>query len=182
MGKRGPAGKPEHARLRQNSDYVPHTKIDADTVTAAPHEPDEAWHPIATEFWYAFQETAHTSLWARTDWMKLYLMCEQITREMNPQFVGFSEGWEKVENDDGSTSRVPVKKPVRASLPMKGASISALGQWMTTLGTTYADRLRLEIELGKPGTASGPPDPNDAVPTGDNVVDIGDARGKRKTS
>lgn len=175
MGKRGPAGKPEHARLRQNSDYVPHTKIDEDTVTPAPHEPDEAWHPIATEFWHAFQETAHTSLWAKSDWMKLYLMCEQISREMNPQFVGFSETW------DHDADQM-VKKPVRATLPMKGATLSALGQWMTTLGTTYADRLRLEIELGKPGTASGPPDPNDAAPTGGNVVDFGDARGKRKTS
>ena len=175
MGKRGPAPKPEHARLRQNADYRPRTKVDEDTVTAAPHEPNDGWHPIATEFWYAFQETAHTSLWARTDWMKLYLMCEQISREMAPQFVGFSETW------DYDADQM-VKKPVRATLPMKGASISALGQWMTTLGTTYADRLRLEIELGKPGTASGPPDPNDAAPVGDNVVDIGDARGKRKTS
>lgn len=161
MGARGPAGKPEHARLRQNADYRPHTKIDEDTVTAAPHEPDERWHAIATEFWHAFQETAHTSLWARSDWMKLYLMCEQISREMEPQFVGFSEVW----NEDAGQME---KKPTRATLPMKGATLSALGQWMTTLGTTYADRLRLEIELGKPGTASGPPDPNGEA--GDNVV------------
>ena len=163
MGQRGPVQKPSDARLRQNKDYAPVTKVDGGVRSEAPYEADSEWHPAAAEFWEAFQESAHTQLWLPTDWMKLYVMCTQLSRELKPQFIGWADVWNK-------DAQAMERKPIRVAVPMKGATLAALGQWMTTLGTTYADRMRMSVELKGASEQSGPPDPNGAP--GSNVIDF----------
>lgn len=170
MGTRGPAPKPEHARLRKNK-YPEVTRVVAGQRTEAPFEADPKWHPVAVEFWEAFQDSPQTQVWEMTDWMKCYTLCEQLSRELEPQFVGWVETW-------NSEAQVMEKKPARARVPMKGATLTALGAWMTTLGTTRADRLRMQVELHDASSLpAGPPDPNDATGVVVTGVDFG-----RKTS
>src|SRR5690606_21193089 len=112
MGTRGPAPKRSDARLRKNTDYAPITKVSAeDGPTPAPYLPDEHWHPTAVALYESYQNSPQAKLYVETDWVKIYLMCEAVSRELKPQFIGFAEGVEVVEVNGHEVAQ-PIKKPV----------------------------------------------------------------------
>jgi hypothetical protein len=85
-----------------------------------------------------------------SDWSALYLMCESISRDLNPQVVGITE--------DGEV--------VKEQIPLKGASLSSYLKAMASLMMLEGDRRRLRIELERQRRI-------DAAAEGDGkVVDI----------
>ena len=152
MGVRGPAPKREEHRIRRNKPERETIKLDAAVHTDAPFEADPKWHAIAVEFWTAHENSGQSQFYAESDWAALYILCETLSRELKPQFIGFAEGYD----DEGRE----VKKPVSGLLPIKGATLSALKGYMASLLTMEGDRRRLQIELQKP---QGGVDPDEEI-------------------
>jgi len=153
MGERGPLRQEGLKRRKSRQDA-----IDAAAVTVeaggqhpAPHEPDEDWHPVAVETYLSFERSGQTALFQPSDWMKLWLACEHISRELKPQFVGMEETYELFEDGRGEEHLMPVKKAVAGKLPLKGSSLTAIQAIMASLGMSYGDRQRLNVELKAPG-------------------------------
>ena len=144
MGERGPVPKRSEQRIRRNKDYPEITKAEAGGHFPAPFEPDAAWHPIALEFWESLQHSGQARFYEQSDWVAAYILCEQLTRELKPQFIGFAKTYEKTE--EGETS---IETPLTMKVPLKGANLSAIRTWMASLMVTEADRRRLSIELSK---------------------------------
>lgn len=155
MGLRGPAPKPEAARLRKNADYRPVTHLKDGETVKAPYPPDETWHPHAIALYEAYENSPQATLFVETDWMACYLMCEAISRELKPQFIGFRDTHEVLQVNGRDEVR-PATEPLMAKLPIKGASMSAITKMMTGLLTTEADRRRLSIEIDKLGRQAEP--------------------------
>lgn len=151
MGTRGPAPKRSDQRLRRNTNYKPRSGV-AGEGSQPPFEGDEKWHPVAKEMWASLPESGQSKWYEPSDWVSAYILCETISRELEPQFVGFAEGYD----EDGRA----VKMPVSTKIPIKGASMSAMRAWMASLLITEADRKRAEIELhaGTPTPEGGTAD------------------------
>lgn len=186
MGERGPLRQEGLKRRKSRQDA-----IDAAAVTVeaggehpAPHEPSEDWHPVAVETYLSFERSGQTKLFQPSDWMKLWLACEHISRELKPQFVGMEETYELFEDRDGEKRLLPVKKAVAGLLPLKGSSLTAIQALMASLGMSYGDRQRLNIELKAPEATSGPDPVAQAMKDlqeamkGGNVVPIRPASGE----
>ena len=52
---------------------------------------DEKWHPIAKQIYQAQRDSGQVLFMEPSDWAMLYLMCESISRDLKPQFVGFND-------------------------------------------------------------------------------------------
>lgn len=148
MGKRGPIPARGLSRRKSRQDA-----IDARTTVGqvevnveAPYEPDDTWHPIALSTYDAVQRSGQAEFYAESDWAKLYLACEQLSRELKPQFVGFADDW-KVIKVDGEERLVPYKRPISGVVPMKGASVNAIQALFASLGISEGDRRRMGIDL-----------------------------------
>ena len=72
-------------------------------------QPNPEWHDIAIQIYEAQMKSGQVLWMEPSDWSMLYLMCESISRDLNPQFVGLTE--------DGQV--------VKSEIPLKGASLSA---------------------------------------------------------
>lgn len=138
MGSRGPAPKRTEARIRRNGDYGEVTVGDSGVHTPAPYLADESWHPIAVEFWESLQTSGQARWYEQSDWAAAYMLCEAISREMKPQFLG------QRTLPDGST------EPFAGIVPVKGTSLNAFRSWMASLLVTEGDRRRVQMELQKP--------------------------------
>ena len=112
-------------------------------------EPDESWHPIARQIYDSVLRSGQVIWMEPSDWSVLYLMCESISRDLNPQVVGITE--------DGEV--------VRAEIPLKGASLNAYNKTMAALMMLEGERRRLRIELERKRRI-------DEAAEGGNVVDI----------
>ena len=142
MGERGPVPKRSEQRIRRNKDYPEITKAEAGGHFPAPFEPDEAWHPIALEFWESLQHSGQARFYEQSDWVAAYILCEHLSRELKPQFIGLAKSF------DASTGN-SIETPLTMKVPLKGANLSAIRTWMASLMVTEADRRRLSIELSK---------------------------------
>lgn len=182
MGLRGPAPKRAETRIRRNADYRPITEGEAGLHTPAPMEPDEAWHPIAIETWHSFEESGQSRFFEASDWAKLYLVCETMSRELKPQFIGMAKDVKVVEVN-GREEVHEVMVPKAGTIPIKGASLSALNTMMTSLLMTEADRRRLSIELKLPtGTATEEPKKSTAQQMRDEVAKKRAEKAEKKVS
>lgn len=153
MSNMGTAPKRSDARIRRNKDYPEVTKAGLDDFTQPPFAHDEAWHPIAIELWEAIPRSGQSQFYAKSDWVAAYILCEQISREMKPQFIGMVEQWNE-EKDKHETV------PRTMKIPMKGASLAAIRGMMTDLLITESSRRRIQLELERrdgDGPASADP-------------------------
>lgn len=187
MGRRGPLPKRGLARRKSRQQAIDQAttvgRIEVDIP--APYEASEKWHPIAFELFEAAQKSGQSEFYTQTDWVKLYLLCEQITRELQPQFVGFAEE-QRVETVNGQEVLVAYQKPIAGTVPMKGASLNAIQAMMASLGISEGDRRRMNIELqhGQQSSedeaarqAREDAEMMEAMRTGGNVVPIRQASG-----
>jgi hypothetical protein len=94
------------------------------------------WHPIAREFWDSFLRSGQALYWEPSDWMMAKLLCESLSRDLKPQFVGVTQG-----NDMGPSEAIYEK------IPLKGASLSAYLKLASQLMLTEGERRRLALEL-----------------------------------
>lgn len=131
--KPGPVPNRSDQVRRRNAPEVP-----IDTAPAAENvevpEADKSWHPIAAQWYRSLAESGQSHWYEPSDWALAYLIAESMSRDLKPQVVGVSI--------DG--------KAVKATIPLRGASMAAYLKAMTSLLVTEGDRRRLRIELSKP--------------------------------
>lgn len=95
--------------------------------------PDPTWHPIARMLWDSILKSGQSIYYEPSDWAVAYLMCESLSRDLNPQVVGITETGEVVKD----------------VIPLKGASLSAYQKTFTALLLNEADRRKLRLELSR---------------------------------
>lgn len=148
MGHRGPLptkGLPRR-KSRQKALDEATTVGSVEVQNEAPWEPGEDWHEIAIEFYQSVERSGQSDLYTESDWAKLYLMCEQMSRELKPIFVGFTDDW-KVITVNGVDELVKYQRPISGVQPLKGASLNALQAMAASLGISEGDRRRMNLEL-----------------------------------
>lgn len=136
MGSRGPVGKRSDQKLGHRA------KSEAENVTKAPAAPsvcpleaDDEWHPIARRWFDSLAASGQSRFYEPSDWATAYLIAESMTRDLNPQFVGFRQ----VDRDSTDAEY--------AKIPLKGASLAAYLKAMGNLLVTEGDRRRAQVEL-----------------------------------
>lgn len=152
MGDRGPIPRRTDARIRRNKPERDLVEGESGAYTPSPYEPDEKWHAIAYDTYVAFETSGQSRFFEDSDWIALYLLCEALSRDLEPQFIGFRE-LPTVYAEDRHGERVVVQtggtEPIRGIIPIKGTNLSAYRSWMNSLLATEGDRRRLQIELSK---------------------------------
>lgn len=148
----GPVPKRSDERRRRNAPASgPPVKVDLEQVAAAEEEgslpwliaqpievpePMEKWNPIAREIWDSFSRSGQALFWEPSDWAIAKLICESISRDLEPQFVGVTQGSEGMPGE-----------PIYERIPLKGASLAAYLKSFGQLMATEGERRRLSIEL-----------------------------------
>lgn len=168
MGLHGPVSKRNAERVDTSHKERRNEEVESVTTPAPylpPLEPDgsPAWHPIAHELYLSFEQSGQSQFFQPSDWMQLYLLCESISRDLAPQYVAM------VKTPEG-------ERPVKMTLPLKGASMSAYRNQMAALMATEADRRRLSLELNKAIAEKPEQTPGEAT-----VTDLRTRFGKKAT-
>lgn len=150
MATRGPIPKRSDQRRRTNAPTSPITPAPAAPQAIAP-DSDSTWHKVALAWYDSLAASGQSSFYEPSDWATAYLIAESMSRDLMPQFVGFTEAGDVIME----------------AIPLKGASLSAYLRAMAVLMVTEGDRRRLQVELAKPQ----PSDP-DAERASATVTDI----------
>lgn len=156
----GPVPKKDAERRRRNKSPessgslsdIPATVVNVDEILAGEvkiPEVDPTWHPIARQVYEAQMASGQVIWMEPSDWSMLYLVCESISRDLNPQVVGITE-----EGD-----------VVKDVIPLKGASLSSYLKAFEALMMAEGGRRRLRVELERQKRL-------DAAAEGGVVVDI----------
>jgi hypothetical protein len=136
MGDRGPVPKRSDQRRRTNTPERPIDTAPSAGQATAP-EADSGWHPVALAWYESLSKSGQHAFYEPSDWATAFLIAESMSRDLAPQFVGFTESGQVIEQP----------------IPLKGASLSAYLKAMGNLLVTEGDRRRLAIELEKPKPA-----------------------------
>lgn len=136
MGSRGPVPKRESQRRRRNKSPDGPTSKAAGSPTSStrPPAPLKSWHPTAKKWFESLAQSGQSVFYEPSDWATAFLIAENMSRDLKPTVVGVSR--------DG--------KPVKASTPINGASLTAYLKAMSALLVTEGDRRRARVELEKP--------------------------------
>lgn len=156
-GLGGPPPKRDAERRRRNKPTIPTETVNIDELISAPVEvpvPDEGWHPIARQLFDSIKRSGTAIFMEPSDWAAAYLLCESISRDLEPQVVGITEEGEVV----------------RAEIPLKGASMTAYLRAFASLMLMEGDRRRLRIELERKKATDA------AAAAQSNVVSLAKAR------
>lgn len=160
MGSRGPIPKHPDQRRRRNVKKAAPAKKVAKKATAAtkkaapvttlptPAAPkrvpvprvDADWHSVAKAWYKSLADSGQSKYYQPSDWATAVLIAESMSRDLQPQFVGFTE-----EGD-----------VIKEQIPLKGASLAAYLKAMSVLLVTEGDRRRMECELEQPGQEVDP--------------------------
>jgi len=159
---RGPVPKKDAERRRRNKatdggDSIEVQIVNLDEVLAGEVEipaADSKWHPIARQFYDSLASSGQAIWLEPSDWSVAYILAESLSRDLNPQPIGINE---------------ETGKPVMATVPLKGSSLSAYLKAFSALLVTEGDRRRLRIELERQKRI-------DEAAEGGKVVDIVQAR------
>ena len=156
----GPVPKKDAERRRRNktgkdeSSHIPAEVVNVDELLVGEveiPEPNEDWHPIALQVYEAQKRSGQVIWMEPSDWAMLYMVCESISRDLKPQVIGINE---------------ETGKPIMATIPLKGASISGYLKAFEALMMAEGGRRRLRVELERQKRL-------DAAAEGDGkVVDI----------
>lgn len=161
MGSRGPVPKRSDQRRRTNSPTakkVPAKKAAAVKKATAkktaatkattpqlppafiPPKADPAWHAVAKKWYASLSESGQSQFYQPSDWAVAFLIGESMSRDLIPQFVGFTESGTMLKE----------------KIPLKGASLAAYLKAFSVLLVTEGDRRRLQIELVDPEEPANP--------------------------
>lgn len=157
----GPVPKKDAERRRRNKtpesegslSAIPAEVVNVDELLVGEVEipvANEDWHPIALQIYESVAKSGQVIWMEPSDWSTLYLLCESISRDLNPQVVGITEEGEVVKD----------------TIPLKGASLNAYLKAMASLMMLEGDRRRLRIELERKKRIDA------AAEGGGKVVDI----------
>lgn len=139
----GPVPKKDAERRRRNKtpdhgenlSAIPAQVVNVDELLVGEvevPEPDEGWHPIALQMYESVMKSGQILWMEPSDWSALYLLCESISRDLKPQVIGINE---------------ETGKPIMATIPLKGASLTAYLKGMASLMMLEGDRRKLRLEL-----------------------------------
>jgi hypothetical protein len=137
MGSRGPVPKASADRRRRNTPAagkITTAPAASTTVVVAPPAPDH-WHPVAARLYAALADSGQSRWYEPSDWAMAYLVAESMSRDLNPQFVGFAQ------------TGIGQTEPEFQTIPLKGASLASYLKAMSSLLATEGDRRRVSIEL-----------------------------------
>ncbi len=152
MGTRGPVPKRTTQRRRTNKPAIPTTQTDLGSSTVEIPPSDPTWHAVARSWYEALSTSGQSKFYEPSDWATAVLVAESMSRDLSPQFVGFTEAGDVIHE----------------TIPLKGASLAAYLRAMSVLMVTEGDRRRLSLELNR---AAGKDDP-DAERAAGTVTDI----------
>jgi len=156
----GPVPKKDAERRRRNKtpegagslSAIPAEVVNLDEAIAGEVEiptADENWHPVAIQLYEAQIRSGQALYMEPSDWAAFYLVCESISRDLNPQVVGITE--------DGDV--------IKDEIPLKGASLSAYLKAFESHLVSEGARRRVRLELERQKRI-------DAAAAGGDVVDI----------
>lgn len=143
----GPPPKRDSERRRKNAKTIPTSTVDIAALTARPVEIpdcDASWEGITRQWWNSLARSGQSVFWEPSDWSTAYLLAEAMDRELKPQPVVTRTG------EDVSVEMM--------TLPIKGASLTALLKGFSALMVTEGDRRRLSIELERRRDAESLPE------------------------
>ena len=108
-------------------------KIKQDVVPPDPeHLPAGGdWHPVVRQLWESLHSSGSALYWEPSDWSMALVFCESLSRDLEEQFVGYTESGEMKY----------------AQIPLKGASLNAYAKLAGQLMLTEGDRRRAGLEI-----------------------------------
>lgn len=144
----GPPPKRSEERRRRNKDAVEVTKVDLDSLIAGemeipvpPTTVDEetggiidVWEPQAMLLWESVSRSGQAIFMEPSDWAILYMLCEQLHRNLVPRPVVI-----------GESNGEPVIQYMRT--PMPGATLNAIMKGAGDLMLSEGARRKVRIEL-----------------------------------
>jgi hypothetical protein len=176
-GFSGPIPKREEERRRVNKTtesgmptevqrfVVYHDDLQDTSLVKAPSAP-ESWHWLPRMQYEAARRSAIREFYEPTDWAQLFLLCETLDSHLRTREV-----WDASANE-GEGGFVTVEPE-----PIPGATLSAILKGFTGLMFDEGGRRRLRLEIQREaGSAAALAAAAGAGPTGDNVIDIREAR------
>lgn len=114
MGQRGPIPKRSDQRVRRNED----PDLDKVTVPGADvriPEPDDAWHPIATEWYESLSSSGQSMFFEPSDWAAARYVATVMTKNLEDERFNaslFSSVWSAMTDlltTEGARRRVRVE-------------------------------------------------------------------------
>ena len=142
-GARGPIGKRSDERVRrnlpENEGRLPVAKGEGIFDFEIP-EPDDAWHPLAIQLYESLMDSGQCYWYQMSDWMLAYTVCESLSRDLEPQFVGMGQVWNERAN-------ALETRPMKMRIPLKGGSLTSYLRAFAGLGVSEGDRRRMNLEL-----------------------------------
>ena len=123
---------------------------------------DPGWHQIAKDLWEAAGRSGQRLYYEPSDWRAAYLLCEQITRELEPRFVGFK----KVQAGE-TRSGLPIMEDVEhyERMPITAGSLSALLKGFEKLMFTETDRRKARVEIERGAVLENAPEQSEIAAT-----------------
>lgn len=82
MGARGPVPKRSDQRRRANKPEVPIATAAGAAKVPVPVA-DEAWHPIARDYFEALRGSGQSAFYEPSDWAHAFLLCEAMSRMLS---------------------------------------------------------------------------------------------------
>lgn len=141
VAERGPVPKRSTERRRRNAPDPDEVQlVTAPLGDVEIPEPDEDWHEIAYNWFVGLEMSGQHRFYAQSDWDVAYLLAEQMSRLLQPVFVGFQEKWNR-------EAEAMEKLPVMQRMPLKGGDLTALLKGFTDLLVTEGARRRMRVEL-----------------------------------
>lgn len=104
----------------------------------------QRWHPVAENWYLGLATSGQSDYYEQSDVDTAYILAEQISRLLKPQFVGMQERWNR---EAQQMERVPAW----ITRHISGGDLSAVLKGMSMLLVTEGERRRARIELQRGG-------------------------------
>jgi len=121
--------------------FDPEEEASEGNLVPAPEANDE-WHEVAARFYDALRHSPQRLYYEESDWAFAYLLCEHLTRELNPKFVGT-----KKVHEGETVSGLPIMVDEEMYEQMPVGSIAAIMKAMEKLMVTEPDRRKARVEI-----------------------------------
>ena len=135
---RGPVPKLSAERRRTNKESGEAVSLRRGTFEI-PEAPED-WHAIAYNWYVGLETSGQSVLYEQSDWDLAYILGENLSRMLKPQFVGFGD-----EFDEASNKMLRV--PTYALRHIAGGDFTAILKAMSMLMVTETERRRMHVEL-----------------------------------
>ncbi|MCX5407502.1 hypothetical protein OHA37_27015 [Streptomyces sp. NBC_00335] len=143
MGTRGPVPERSEARRRRNkTDDVGLVKAPS-TPTGLPElpEPNELWHPIATDWYLSLRESGQAAFYQPSDWAMARYAAELMSRGLledrppNGQYVAaLNSVMSSLLTTEGDRRRVRIELERKPAVKAVSASVTAIADYRSSIG------------------------------------------------